>query len=299
MQVGQGSGPAVRGQPPGPVHDVAFQHRPQPRPVRFDQHAPGGVQGVGQPVHHIRGVQDPLGVRRRGAVSGEVAGQLGAGPGHRCRADDRHLLGEGASRAGGRRLQEVGVVETWRVNRLLLADPAVRGLLLAQWLPGVLIVAAEGVVVPYAAGLGRESTTGALLASAAAGTLAGEFLVGRFLPPHRRERLTPWLALLLGVPLLVFVLRPGVVPAAIVLALAAAGFSYHLGLARRFLDALPEAHRGQGFGLAMTGMMTLQGLSMAAAGALAKILAPGTVMALTGVASAAATIGLWPRLRER
>jgi MFS family permease len=49
------------------------------------------------------------------------------------------------------------VRQTWRVNRLLLGDPAVRGLLLAQWLPGVLMVAAEGVVVPYAAGLGRGS----------------------------------------------------------------------------------------------------------------------------------------------
>ena len=59
-----------------------------------------------------------------------------AGPGHRAAAPGRSA-------------------QTWRVNRLLLADPAVRGLLLAQWLPGVLMVAAEGVVVPYAAGLGR------------------------------------------------------------------------------------------------------------------------------------------------
>jgi hypothetical protein len=191
------------------------------------------------------------------------------------------------------------VRDTWRVNRMLLADPAVRGLLLAQWLPGVLMVAAEGVVVPYAAGLGRESAAGALLAAAATGMLLGEFVVGRFVRPAWRERLTPWLALLLGVPLLVFVLRPGVVPAAMLLALAAAGFSYHLGLARRFLDALPEAHRGQAFGLAMTGMMTLQGLSMAAAGGLAEVLAPGTVMALAGVASMAATVSLWGRLRAR
>jgi MFS family permease len=191
------------------------------------------------------------------------------------------------------------VRDTWRVNRILLADPAVRGLLLAQWLPGVLMVAAEGVVVPYAAGLGRESAAGALLAAAATGMLLGEFVVGRFVRPAWRERLTPWLALLLGVPLLVFVLRPGVVPAAVLLALAAAGFSYHLGLARRFLDALPQAHRGQAFGLAMTGMMTLQGLSMAAAGGLAEVLAPGIVMALAGVASMAATVSLWTRLRAR
>ncbi|HEU4346816.1 MAG TPA: MFS transporter [Actinoplanes sp.] len=186
---------------------------------------------------------------------------------------------------------------TWRVNRLLLADPRVRGLLLAQWLPGVLMVGAEGVVVPYAAGLGRESAAGALLASAAAGMLAGEFVVGRFVPPRWRERLAPMLALLLGVPLTVFVLRPGIGPASILLALAAAGFAYQLGLARRFLEAVPERHRGQAFGLAMTGMMTLQGLAMAGAGGLAEMFAPGTVMALAGLASIAATLSLWKRLR--
>jgi hypothetical protein len=188
------------------------------------------------------------------------------------------------------------VRQTWRVNRMLLEDPAIRGLLLAQWLPGALMVAAEGVVVPYVAGLGRPSAAGLLLAAAAGGMLAGEFLVGRFVPPRRREHLTPWLALLLGVPLTVFLWRPGVVAAAIVLASAAAGFSYQLGLARRFLDAVPEVHRGQAFGLANTGTMTLQGLAVAAAGALAEALPPECVMALAGAASATATAALWRTL---
>lgn len=188
------------------------------------------------------------------------------------------------------------VRQTWQVNRQLLADPAIRGLLLAQWVPGALMVGAEGVVVPYTAGLGHGSAAGILLASAAGGMLAGEFVVGRFLPPGLRERLTPWFALLLGVPLIAFVLQPGGPAAAIVLALAAAGFAYHLGLARRFLDAVPEAHRGQAFGLATTGTMTLQGLSMAGAGGLAEVLTPGSVMALAGAASVVATLSLWRRL---
>jgi MFS family permease len=189
--------------------------------------------------------------------------------------------------------------QTWRVNRALLADPAIRRLLLAQWLPGVLMVAAEGVVVPYVAGLGRGAGAGLLLAAAAVGMLTGEFLVGRFLAPRTRERLTPWLALLLGVPLAGFLLRPGVLAAAIVLAVAAAGFSYQLGLARRFLHAVPEAHRGQAFGLANTGTMTLQGLAVAAAGGVAELLPPATVMALAGAASVTATLALWRTLTSR
>ena len=190
-----------------------------------------------------------------------------------------------------------GVGETWRVNRALLGDPRIRALLLAQWLPGALMVGAEGVVVPYAAGLGRESAAGLILAAAAGGMLTGEFAVARFVTPRLRERLTPWLALVLGCPLTLFLLRPGVLLAAVTMAVAAAGFSYQLGLARRFLDAVPETRRGQAFGLAGTGTMTLQGLAMAAAGAGADVLPPGAVMALAGVASLTATAALWRTLR--
>ncbi|ABP56675.1 major facilitator superfamily MFS_1 [Salinispora tropica CNB-440] len=183
--------------------------------------------------------------------------------------------------------------ETWRVNRALLADRRVRGLLLAQWIPGSLLVGAEGVAVPYAAGLDAEASAGILLMAAAFGMLVGDLLVGRFVAPARREALTPWLALLLGVPMLAFVTRPGLWSAAALLTIATAGFSYQLGLARRFLDAVPESRRGQAFGLLGTGLMAVQGLAAAAGGALTELVTPGIVMALAGVASLAATVTLW------
>ncbi|MEU5548314.1 MFS transporter [Micromonospora sp. NPDC047793] len=188
------------------------------------------------------------------------------------------------------------VRETLRVNRSLLADRRIRGLLLAQWLPGSLLVGAEGVAVPYAADLGPGASAGVLLMAGAGGMLVGDLLVGRFVAPARRERWTPWLALLLGVPMLAFVARPSLVPAAALFAVATAGFAYQLGLARRFLDAVPEGRRGQAFGLVSTGMMAMQGLAAAGAGALSEVLAPGLVMALAGAASATATLILWPVL---
>lgn len=183
--------------------------------------------------------------------------------------------------------------ETWRVNRALLADRRIRGLLLAQWIPGSLLVGAEGVAVPYAAGLGAEASAGVLLMAAAFGMLIGDLLVGRFVAPARREALTPWLALLLGAPMLAFVARPGLWSAAALFTVATAGFAYQLGLARRFLDAVPESRRGQAFGLLGTGLMAVQGLAAAAGGALTELVAPGTVMALAGMASLAATVALW------
>jgi len=202
-----------------------------------------------------------------------------------------------AQRGGGAERRVSVVRETWRVNRLLLADPRIRGLLLAQWLPGDLVVAAEGVIVPYVSELGLAAGAGALLAASALGMLTGELVVGRWVAPARRERLTPWLALLLGTPMLAFVTRPGLAVATALFALATFGFGYQLGLARRFLAAVPESRRGQAFGLLSTGMMTAQGLAVGLAGALAEVLAPGTVMALAGVASLVATGLLWPQLR--
>ncbi|WP_203998238.1 MFS transporter [Micromonospora lutea] len=186
--------------------------------------------------------------------------------------------------------------ETLRVNRQLLTDRRIRGLLLAQWLPGSLLVGAEGVAVPYAADLGPGASAGVLLMAGAGGMLVGDLLVGRFMAPARRERWTPWLALLLGVPMLAFLARPALLPAAALFAVATAGFAYQLGLARRFLDAVPEARRGQAFGLVSTGMMAAQGLAAAGAGALSEVLAPGVVMAGAGAASLLATLVLWPIL---
>jgi MFS family permease len=186
--------------------------------------------------------------------------------------------------------------QTWQVNGALLRDRRVRGLLLAQWLPGSLVVGAEGVVVPYVAELGPGAGAGVLYMAGAMGMLAGDLLVGRFVTPMWRERLTPWLALLLGVPMLAFILRPGLAVAATLFAVAMFGSAYHLGLARRFLDALAVEHRGQAFGLVSTGMLTFQGLAVAGAGALAEVISPSSAMVLAGGMSIGATLLLWRQM---
>ncbi|MEV7806266.1 MFS transporter [Microbispora sp. NPDC088329] len=186
---------------------------------------------------------------------------------------------------------------TLRVNRALLADRAVRGLLLAGWLPPMLSVGAEAVYVPYLTGEGSAWGAGVVLAAAAAGMGAGEFAVGRFAAPAARERLAIPLALLLGVPLLGFAARPGVVAAAALAALAAAGLAYNLGLQRRFLDQVPEAARGQAFGLQTSGLMTAQALGAAAAGALAELVPAHLAIALSGCGVIAVVLALRSDLR--
>ncbi|MFI6977082.1 MFS transporter [Embleya sp. NPDC050154] len=208
------------------------------------------------------------------ALASAVVVRLGLAPGPRTERT-------GSTRAEGT------VRATLRVNRELLGDRTVRGLLLAQWIPANLAVAAEGVVVPYSPG-----HAGVLYGSAATGMLLGDLVVGRFVRPARRERLALWLALQLGVPLLFFAVGPPLWVSAGLFVLSSAGLSYQLGLQRRFLEAVPKAGTGQAMGLAMTGTMTLQGLTMAGAGALAGVLEPAHVIVLVGAASIAGTLAI-------
>ncbi|GLY26526.1 MFS transporter [Micromonospora sp. NBRC 101691] len=253
--------------------------------------ASGGTQVVGFAVGGLLlGMVGPYGALWLTAATCALSALLvrvglRARPG-RNRRDPARTDGTGPARTGA-------VRETWRGNRELLADRRIRGLLLAQWLPGSMLVGAEAVAVPYAAGLGPGASAGVLLMAGAFGMLVGDLVVGRFVPPAARERLSPWLALLLGVPVLGFLFRPGLVVAALLFAVAAAGFAYQLGLARRFLDAVPESRRGQAFGLTSTGLMTAQGLAAAGGGALTEVTGPAVAMALAGVASLAATGALW------
>ncbi|TYB46158.1 MFS transporter [Actinomadura chibensis] len=187
--------------------------------------------------------------------------------------------------------------ETWRVNRLLLGDRGVRGLLLGAWLPISCWVGSEGMAVPYAAAAGSAHGAGLLLSAAAAGMFAGNLVVGRLIRPDVRERLTLPLAALTGVPLLAFVLAPGLAAACALMAAGTFGLGYELTVQRRLVDAVPERIRGQALGLSNTGLMTGQAAGIGAAGALGEFLAPSHVMAVCGAATLASVLALRRHLR--
>ncbi|MEU5862999.1 MFS transporter [Nonomuraea sp. NPDC047529] len=186
------------------------------------------------------------------------------------------------------------VRQTLRVNRSLLADPRVRGLLLAGWVPTMFLAGAEAMIVPYLGGQGRA---GVVLAAAAAGMAVGEFAVGRFAAPPLRERLSAPLAVLLGVPWLAFALGPGIGWAAVLAASAAAGLAYQLGLQRRFVDAVPEEGRGQAFGLQSAGLMTGQAAGAALVGVLGESIGPGPAIVVAGAAGVLGALALLGALR--
>ncbi|MGW4964940.1 MFS transporter [Nonomuraea sp. NPDC004186] len=200
----------------------------------------------------------------------------------------------GAGTVGAGTVGAGTVRQTLRVNRRLLADGRVRGLLLAGWLPCVFLAGAEAMVVPY---LGGQGQAGVVLAAAAVGMAVGEFAVGRFAAPGLRERLSFPLAVLLGVPWVGFALGPGMAWAAVLAAVATAGLSYQLGLQRRFVESVPEEVRGQAFGLQSSGLMTGQAAGAALVGALGEVIAPGPAIAVAGGAGVLVALALAGVLR--
>jgi hypothetical protein len=188
-----------------------------------------------------------------------------------------------ADRAGGMGGGARGTVRaTLAGNRELLATPGLRRLLLMQWLPAWFATGAEALAVPYTHSIGHPASAGSLLAAGPCGMLLGNLVVGRCCPPAVSVRLVLPLTLLVGAPLLAFAWRPPLAVAGLALAVSGAGFAYPLGLQRAFADTVPRHLRGQGFGLASTGLMGGQGLLPPAFGGVATALGAGGAMALAG-----------------
>jgi len=180
------------------------------------------------------------------------------------------------------------VAERRRASGRLRLDRTIWRLMLAQWLPAAFVTGGEALLVPYAGVRGFPAgTAGALLAALPVGMLVGDLVVGRFVRPATRERLSPALVVVLGAPLVAVLTRPSLPVLVGLLVVSGCGFSYGLGLQRRFLEAVPEAARGQAFTLLSTGLMTLQGIGPLAAGGLAEWTGPAWAIAAAGVATVA------------
>ncbi|TDU02285.1 putative MFS family arabinose efflux permease [Streptomyces sp. 846.5] len=200
----------------------------------------------------------------------------------------RFGLGARPARSGGR----PSVAATWRTNARLWSAKPRRYVYLALWVPNGLIVGAESLFVPYAPG-----RSGLLFAFAALGMLAGDTLTGRFVPARWRERLGAPLRLLLAAPYLVFALHPDLPLALLAVMLASVGYAASLLLQERLMSLVPQELSGHALGLHSSGMLAMQGVGAALAGAVATRTSPSTAMALMALLSLAVTLWLAPGLR--
>ncbi|GAA2992172.1 MFS transporter [Actinokineospora diospyrosa] len=183
------------------------------------------------------------------------------------------------------------------VNRELLGSPVLRPLYLMMWVPNGLIVGCEAMFIPYA---GHHA--GYLFAAGAIGMLAGDIILGRFIPQAPRDRLVIPLRLLLAVPFLAFPLSPSTPIAVTLIAVSAFGYAAALPLQDRLLEHTRDDVRGQAFGLSTTGLMVGQALGALLAGAMAEFF-PGShavewTIATMAILSLATTALLRPSLRR-
>ncbi|MET9403188.1 MFS transporter [Kitasatospora sp. NPDC002965] len=209
-----------------------------------------------------------------------------------------HLLSAGVARFGlGRRPARASgrpsVAETWRTDVLLWSSVPRRYVYLALWVPNGLIVGAEALYVPYS-----PHGSGLLFACGALGMLAGDAVVGRFLPARRREGWVVPLCVLLAAPYLFFLLEPGLPVAVALVTVATFGYATGLLLQDRLMELTPGRLAGQALGLHTSGMLAMQGVGAAVAGALAESTSPATGMAATAALSLAVTLLLAPGLRS-
>ncbi|MEU6463423.1 MFS transporter [Streptomyces sp. NPDC046976] len=176
---------------------------------------------------------------------------------------------------------------TWRANSALWSDRSRRLTYLGLWLPNGMVVGCESLYVSYA-----PHAAGTLFACGALGMFAGDVTVGRLLPPGVRRRLATPLLLLLAAPYLAFAAHPPLPLAALCVTLASVGFGASLVQQERLMDLTPGELAGQALGLHSSGMLTMQGVSAAAAGAVAQLTTPAAGMALMAAGSVAVTLVL-------
>lgn len=176
--------------------------------------------------------------------------------------------------------------------RSLRANPPLRRLILLTWAVAGFSAVGDGLAVAYTAQAGAPATwAGALFTGYAAGTVLAELVVAR-LRPRTRGRLVLPLVLLSQLPLVGFAFSPPLPVAAGLLLLSGAGFACNQGLDPLILTASEPALRGRLFTMQTSGLMTVQGVSIAVSGALGSHARPGLVIAAFGVLGALTVVWL-------
>jgi MFS family permease len=176
--------------------------------------------------------------------------------------------------------------------RLVFTSPALRIPMLLGWLAAFYNIP-EGVSAPLAKVLGGGAVAvGFILAAPAFGATVGAITFSRFVAPARRVRWMGPLAVAACGVLILFVFRPPLPIALIVLAVSGLFDCYQLAANASFVAATPARQRSQAFGIAQGGMSLGQGVAMVVGGAAAEHFAPYFVIAASGAVGVVAAIAI-------
>jgi predicted MFS family arabinose efflux permease len=183
--------------------------------------------------------------------------------------------------------------------RHVFAYVPLRRLLLLGWLVPMFLVAPEALAAPYVAGQnGSPALVGWWLAALPTGLIAGDLLGVWCLSPQRQRRLVGVAAAASFVPYLAFFATPPIAVALPLLAIAGMGSMYALGLDSLVRRSAPEHLFARTMAVNTAGLLSLEALGFALAGAAAGIAGPGPAIAGAGICGIVVVISLRPRNRE-
>jgi predicted MFS family arabinose efflux permease len=186
---------------------------------------------------------------------------------------------------------------------LIWSDRRLRSLVGLGWLAGFVILP-EGLAAPFAYEAGGGATSvGLLLAAHPAGLVLGAAILGRArVGDEARRRLLGPLAVAANVPLVLYLLGPGVGVAVLLLMVSGMCSAYQITAGASFVLLTPADKRGQALGLVRSGMIAMQGIGVAAGGLAAELSgsSAGTIGAagLIGMVCAIPVALAWSRARD-
>jgi MFS family permease len=168
--------------------------------------------------------------------------------------------------------------------RWVFGDRRMRVLITLSWLVGLAVIP-EGLAAPLARELGGgDVAVGLLLAADPLGFIVGAFVLSHYVSAETRRRMIGVLATASLVVLIGFALRPSLLLALVLLALAGAAGAYQITVAATYNTWAPNGLRGGVIGVVRTGLRVAQGVGIAIGGVVAQALGDSSnTIALAGV----------------
>ncbi|MEU4295342.1 MFS transporter, partial [Kribbella sp. NPDC026596] len=109
-------------------------------------------------------------------------------------------------------------------------------------------------------------------------------------PPPAGPRLVVPLLLTSQLPAIAFLATPSIPVAAVLLAISGAGYAFNQGIDPLILQAVDPAYRGRLFTVQTSGLMAIQGVSIALAGVVGTFVAPNLTIAAAGILGTTITL---------
>jgi hypothetical protein len=100
-------------------------------------------------------------------------------------------------------------------------------------------------------------------------------------------------------PAIAFIAKPSIPVAAALLAISGSGFAFNQGIDPLILNATAAEYRGRLFTIQTSGLMAIQGVSIALAGAIGTLLRPNLTICLAGLVGTTTTLLLARRALRR